>query len=89
VRRSRTALQLVHMERAVADYGRDAPKDYAGYQPGLFSRDPRDPAYSETGVFGDRREGPEGPRDPDRGVAEGAEEVFGSEPRALMKLERR
>ncbi len=45
--------QLVHMEKAVADYGRDAPKDYAGYQPGLFSRDPRDPAYSETGVFGD------------------------------------
>lgn len=45
--------QLVHMEKAVADYGRDTPKDYAGYQPGLFSRDPRDPAYSETGVFGD------------------------------------
>jgi len=45
--------QLVHMEKAVADYGRDAPKGYAGYQPGLFSRDPRDPAYSETGVFGD------------------------------------
>jgi creatinine amidohydrolase/Fe(II)-dependent formamide hydrolase-like protein len=41
------------MERAVADYGRDAPKDYAGYQPGLFSRDPRDPAYSGTGIFGD------------------------------------
>ena len=37
----------------MADYGRDAAKDYAGYQPGLFSRDPRDPAYSETGVFGD------------------------------------
>jgi creatinine amidohydrolase len=45
--------QLVHMEKAVADYGREAPKDYPGYQPGLFSRDPHDPAYSETGVFGD------------------------------------
>jgi creatinine amidohydrolase len=45
--------QLVHMEKALADYGRDKPKDYAGYQPGLFSRDPHDPAYSETGVFGD------------------------------------
>ena len=45
--------QLVRMDKAVTDYGRDRPKDYAGYQPGLFSRDPRDPAYSETGVFGD------------------------------------
>lgn len=45
--------QLVHMEKAVKDYGREEPKDYAGYQPGLLSRDPRDPAYSETGVFGD------------------------------------
>ena len=45
--------QLVHMEKAVTDYGREAPKGYPGYQPGLFSRDPHDPAYSETGVFGD------------------------------------
>jgi creatinine amidohydrolase len=44
---------LVHMEKAVADYGRDRPKDYPGYRPGLFSRDPADPAYSETAVFGD------------------------------------
>lgn len=44
---------LVHMERAVTDYGREPAKDYPGYQPGLFSRDPRDPAHSETGVFGD------------------------------------
>ncbi len=44
--------ELVHMERAVADYGRGA-KDYPGYRPGLFSRDPADPAYSETGLYGD------------------------------------
>ena len=41
------------MEKALADYGREAPKDYPGYQPGLFARDPADPAYSNTGVFGD------------------------------------
>lgn len=45
--------QRVHMDKAVTDYGRDPAKGYPGYQPGLFSRDPRDPAYSETGVFGD------------------------------------
>jgi creatinine amidohydrolase len=45
--------QLVHMEKAVADYGREPEKSYPGYQPGLFSRDPNDPAFSETGVFGD------------------------------------
>jgi len=44
--------ELVHMERAVADYGGRA-KDYPGYRPGLFSRDPADPAYSETGLYGD------------------------------------
>jgi creatinine amidohydrolase len=44
---------LVRMDRAVADYGREAVKGYPGYQPGLFSRDPKDPAFSETGVFGD------------------------------------
>ena len=43
---------LVHMERAVTDYGGRA-KDYPGYRPGLFSRDPTDPAYSETGLYGD------------------------------------
>jgi creatinine amidohydrolase len=47
--------ELVHMEKAVADYGRDRPKDYPGYRPGLFSRDPADPAYTETVVFGDAR----------------------------------
>lgn len=46
--------ERVHMDRAVKDYGRaDAPKEYGGYRPGLFSRDPDDPKYSETGVFGD------------------------------------
>jgi len=44
--------ELVHMERAVADYG-GRTKDYPGYRPGLFSRDPADPAYSETGLYGD------------------------------------
>lgn len=44
---------LVNMDLAVKDYGRTAPKDYPGYRPGLFSRDPDDPAYSETGIFGD------------------------------------
>jgi len=43
---------LVHMDRAVADYGRTG-KSYPGYRPGLFSRDPTDPAYSETGLYGD------------------------------------
>ena len=45
--------ELVKMERAVTDYGRRAPKEYPGYRPGLFSRDPQDPRYSETGVYGD------------------------------------
>jgi|SoiMetStandDraft_5_1073268.scaffolds.fasta_scaffold05495_2 creatinine amidohydrolase len=46
---------LVHMEKAVTDYGHDRAKDYPGYLPGMFSRDPADPAYTETGVFGDPR----------------------------------
>jgi creatinine amidohydrolase len=45
--------ELVRMDKAVADYGREGVKDYPGYQPGLFSRDPKDPAWSETGVYGD------------------------------------
>jgi creatinine amidohydrolase len=44
---------LVRMDQAVADYGREPVKTYPGYQPGLFSRDPKDPAGSETGVYGD------------------------------------
>ncbi|MFI5006306.1 MAG: creatininase family protein [Solirubrobacterales bacterium] len=43
---------LVHMEKAIADVPAP-PKDYPGYEPGLFSRDSRDPAYSRTGVSGD------------------------------------
>ena len=43
---------LVRMDRAVTDYGRPA-KDYPGYEPGLFSRDRGDPAWSDTGVYGD------------------------------------
>jgi creatinine amidohydrolase len=45
--------ELVHMERAVADYGNEGRKDYPGYEPGLFSRNPLDPAFSRTGLFGD------------------------------------
>jgi len=44
---------LVRMDRAVADYGSSPGGRQAGYAPGLFSRDPEDPAYSETGLFGD------------------------------------
>ncbi len=42
----------VKMNRAVRDI-KGGGKTYPGYRPGLFSRDPRDPAYSETGLFGD------------------------------------
>jgi creatinine amidohydrolase/Fe(II)-dependent formamide hydrolase-like protein len=41
------------MDEAVADYGAPEGPAHPGYRPGLFSRDPKDPAYSETGVFGD------------------------------------
>lgn len=44
---------LVHMEKAVTDYGRERVKDYPGYEPGLYSRDPADPAWSATGLTGD------------------------------------
>ncbi len=44
---------LVRMDRAVTDYGGREGEPSPGYRPGLFSRDPRDPAYSETGLFGD------------------------------------
>jgi creatinine amidohydrolase len=45
--------QLVHMDRAVKDYGTAPAKDYPGYQPGQFSRDSLDPAFSRTGQLGD------------------------------------
>lgn len=44
---------LVQMDKAVTDYGRQPAKDYPGYEPGLYSRDPKDPAYSESGLTGD------------------------------------
>ena len=44
---------LVRMEQAVTDYGDTTEQRYPGYIPGLFSRDPVDPAYSETGLYGD------------------------------------
>jgi len=44
---------LVHMDQAVTDYGDGRVKGYPGYEPGLYSRDPDDPAYSETGLTGD------------------------------------
>jgi creatinine amidohydrolase len=45
--------ELVHLERAVADYGGAGRKDYPGYQPGQFSRDSADPGFSRTGLSGD------------------------------------
>jgi creatinine amidohydrolase/Fe(II)-dependent formamide hydrolase-like protein len=41
------------MDLAVQDYGNRIPKDYGGYQPGLITRDERDPLYSTTGIYGD------------------------------------
>ncbi|MDZ7363795.1 MAG: creatininase family protein [candidate division KSB1 bacterium] len=45
--------ELVRMEKAVVDYGTSGRKKYPGYEPGLFSRNPRDPEFSQTGLFGD------------------------------------
>lgn len=44
---------LVNMDLAVEDYGDRTNKDYGGYQPGLITRNENDPAYSETGIYGD------------------------------------
>ncbi len=45
---------LVQMEKAVTDYGnRVTQNHYPGYKPGLFSLNPKDPAYSATGLIGD------------------------------------
>lgn len=44
---------LVHMDRAVAGEAGPGGPPQPGYRPGLFSRDPADPAYSSTGVSGD------------------------------------
>ena len=45
--------ERVDMGRAVVDYGERSSKDYGGYQPGRITRDPTDPAYSVSGIFGD------------------------------------
>ena len=45
--------ELVNMDLAVTDYGDRPVKDYGGYQPGVFSTDPKDPNYSDTGIYGD------------------------------------
>ncbi|MDQ7052160.1 MAG: creatininase family protein [candidate division KSB1 bacterium] len=44
--------ERVKMEQASRDVA-GGRKNYPGYKPGLFSRNPNDPAYSETGLFGD------------------------------------
>jgi len=43
---------LVQMDKAVVDYRGEA-KPRIGYAPGVFSRDPNDADFSDTGVFGD------------------------------------
>lgn len=54
-----TSIQLylqparVNLSLAVKDYGALPIQEYAGYRPGLFSRRPEDPAYSESGIRGD------------------------------------
>ena len=44
---------LVRMDRAVNEDTEPRKRGYSGYKPGTFSRDPGDPAYSETGILGD------------------------------------
>lgn len=45
--------ELVDMALAVTDYGERSEIEYGGYQPGVLSRSPDDPLYSESGIFGD------------------------------------
>lgn len=45
--------ELVDMSRAVTAYGERPPKTYGGYQPGVLSRNPRDPGYAPDGIYGD------------------------------------
>jgi creatinine amidohydrolase len=47
--------ELVHMARAVVSYPEGGRSAAPGYRPGLYSRDPDDPAYSTTGLTGDPR----------------------------------
>lgn len=44
---------LVQMNKAVTDYGKESPKDYPGYKPGMYSSDPKNTSYSATGINGD------------------------------------
>lgn len=44
---------LVHMDRAINEDAEPRKRGYSGYKPGTFSRNPDDPAYSETGILGD------------------------------------
>ncbi len=44
---------LVQMDKAPTHYGTQAPKDYPGYAPGLWTRDPADPNYNASGIYGD------------------------------------
>lgn len=46
---------LVHMDRAVTDYGDTTMVRGAGYRPSDFSRNRNDPEFTETGIFGDAR----------------------------------
>ena len=45
--------ELVDMSRAVTAYGDRPARTYGGYQPGVLSRDPRDPGYAPDGIYGD------------------------------------
>jgi creatinine amidohydrolase len=45
--------ELVQMDKAVTDYGKEPPKNYPGYKPGLYSNNPKDPSYTTTGLTGD------------------------------------
>lgn len=47
--------ELVHMDSAVVSYPEAWRAAAPGYRPGLYSRDPEDPAYSTTGHTGDPR----------------------------------
>ena len=46
---------LVHVDRAVTDYHGALGPSAPGYQPGGYSRDPKSPEYSTTGVTGDAK----------------------------------
>jgi creatinine amidohydrolase len=45
--------ELVNMELAIEDYGNRPPQEYGGYLPGVLARNPADPLFSESGIFGD------------------------------------